>query len=262
MKIAAIQMDVAYGQPEVNFAHTEEKIKEAAGLGADIAVLPEMWNTGYDLTRLQETADHNGEKTKAILQRLSSQLQIAIVGGSVATKKAGGYYNSMYVANKSGEIIAEYDKAHLFRLMDEHHYLQPGNTVNVFTLDGVKMGGMICYDLRFPEWFRLYALKGAQIIFVPAQWPDARIDHWKTLLQARAIENQCFVVAVNRVGMDPNNAFNGNSMIIAPWGKVLWTGENKEMIHVEEIDLQEVRDVRERIPVFQDRRENMYDYRA
>ncbi|TQR16212.1 carbon-nitrogen family hydrolase [Psychrobacillus vulpis] len=258
MKVACVQLDIAFGNPKENFITVEKKIRDAASLGADIIVLPEMWNTGYDLTRLAEIADVEGEDTKRLLTKLSKELSIHIVGGSVSTKKGDNFFNTMYVVNSLGEIIAEYDKAHLFKLMDEHHYLEAGNGKNLFSLDGIEMGGIICYDLRFPEWIRSHVLDGAKIIFVPAQWPDKRIDHWKILLQARAIENQCYVVAVNRVGKDPNNSFNGNSMVIAPWGEILWTGENEETVKVVELTLSEIEEVRKRIPIFQDRRETLY----
>ncbi|WP_313890863.1 carbon-nitrogen family hydrolase [Psychrobacillus sp.] len=258
MKIACVQLDIAFGEPKDNFSKVENKICEAASLGAEIVVLPEMWNTGYDLTRLEEIADVEGIETKNLFSKLSKELQIHIVGGSVSTKKGGKFYNTMYVTNASGELIAEYDKAHLFKLMDEHLYLEAGNEKNLFTLDGIKMGGIICYDLRFPEWTRAHTLNGAKIMFIPAEWPDKRIDHWKTLLQARAIENQSFVVAVNRVGQDPNNTFDGNSMVIAPWGEVLWTGANEETVEIIEVNLAEIEEVRSRIPVFQDRREELY----
>lgn len=258
MKVACVQLDIAFGAPKENFLKVEEKVREAASLGAKIVVLPEMWNTGYDLKRLKEIADLEGETTKKLFSRLSKELNIHIVGGSVSTKKGEQFYNTMYVTNSHGEIISEYNKAHLFKLMDEHHYLEEGNEKNLFTLDGIKMGGIICYDLRFPEWIRTHVLSGAKVMFIPAQWPDARIDHWKILLQARAIENQIFIIAVNRVGSDPNNSFNGNSMVIAPWGEVLWVGENEEKVKIVDIDINEIEDVRKRIPIFQDRREVLY----
>ncbi|PAV28267.1 carbon-nitrogen hydrolase [Virgibacillus profundi] len=258
MKIAAVQIDVCYGEPDKNFPRVEEKITEAAAQGANIVVLPEMWNTGYDLARLEEIADVEGKRTKELFTRLSKELGIHIIGGSVSTRKGNEFFNTMYVVNKHGEIISSYDKAHLFKLMDEHHYLQQGNQLHVFSLDNVQMGGVICYDIRFPEWLRKHVLEGANLLFVPAQWPAARIDHWRILLQARAIENQCFVIGVNRVGEDPNNTFNGQSMVIAPWGEVIWIGENKETIGIIDLQLQEVEEVRKRIPVFQDRREDLY----
>ena len=258
LKVACVQLDIDFGNPQANFSKVEKKIREAALLGAKIVVLPEMWNTAYDLTRLNEIADVEGEQTKSLFKKLSREYQISIVGGSVSTKKSGEFYNTMYVTNEAGEIVAEYDKAHLFKLMDEHHYLEAGNSKNLFDLAGIQMAGIICYDLRFPEWIRVHTLNGAKIVFVPAQWPDKRIDHWKILLQARAIENQCFIVAVNRVGSDPNNSFNGNSMIIAPWGEVLWVGGNEEMIQIVDVQIEQIEEVRTRIPVFSDRREELY----
>ncbi|MEK5215561.1 carbon-nitrogen family hydrolase [Psychrobacillus sp. FSL H8-0487] len=258
MRIACVQLNIAFGDPKENFRKVEEKVRKAAMLNAEIVVLPEMWNTGYDLTNLEEIADVNGEDTKSLLARLAKELHIHIIGGSVSTKRGNHFFNTMYVVNNIGEVIAEYDKAHLFKLMDEHLYLEAGTDKNIFTLNDVDMGGVICYDLRFPEWFRTHSLAGAKVIFVPAQWPAGRIDHWKILLQARAIENQCFIVAVNRVGEDLNNSFNGNSMVIAPWGEVLWLGAEEETIGLVEINLDEVDEVRKRIPVFQDRRVDIY----
>lgn len=258
MKVACVQLDIVFGKPKENFRNVKEKIREAASLGAKIVVLPEMWNTGYDLTRLDEIADVEGQDTKKLFSQLSKDLKIYIVGGSVSTKKGDKFYNTMYVSSDSGEIVSEYNKAHLFKLMDEHLYLEEGNQKNLFSIDGVEMGGIICYDLRFPEWTRVHVLDGAKVLFIPAQWPDKRIDHWKTLLQARAIENQIFIVAINRVGHDPNNSFNGNSMVIAPWGEVLWVGENEETTHIVDINLNEIDEVRNTIPVFLDRREVLY----
>lgn len=260
MKIACVQMDIAFGEPEKNFAVAGKYIEEAAKAGADVIVLPEMWNTGYALNDLSSLADTNGEKTKQLLMETAKQYGVNIVGGSVAIKKEDGFYNTMYVANRTGEIIAEYDKAHLFKLMDEHLFMNAGQKANLFEIDGNTSGGVICYDLRFPEWIRRYTLKGAKVMFIPAQWPKPRIDHWQILLQARAIENQCFIVAVNRVGSDPNNEFNGHSMVVAPWGELLISGQSSEGIYYTDLDLEEVDRVRKTIPIYQDRRTELYDF--
>ena len=259
MKIAIVQIDISFADPVRNFAKVDKVIKEAVKVGTDVIVLPEMWNTGYALDRLDDLADANGEQTKKLLSRLAKEYSVNIVGGSVATKKNDKFYNTMYVFNRAGEVVSEYDKAHLFKLMDEHLFMSAGEQANIFTLDGVMCGGIICYDLRFPEWTRTHVLQGAAIMFVPAQWPKIRIDHWQLLLQARAIENQCYVVAVNRTGFDPKNEFNGHSMVIAPWGDVLLSGEAGEDIFYTDLDLQEVKRVREAIPVFKDRRTNLYE---
>lgn len=258
MKIACVQMDIDYGNPAENFVVVKKYIEEAVTTGADTIVLPEMWNTGYALSTLDSLADMDGVETKELLSSLAKKHKVNIVGGSVSTKRDGKFYNTMYVVGRKGQMIAEYDKAHLFQLMDEHLYMEPGQSVNRFTLDGIECGGVICYDIRFPEWIRTHVLYGAKIMFIPAEWPKKRIDHWQLLLQARAIENQCFIVAVNRVGNDPNNEFNGHSMVIAPWGELLVAKNEEEGIYYANIDLDEVEKVRSTIPVFQDRREELY----
>lgn len=257
MKIGCIQLNVGFGKVDENFARTEEKIRETANQGAEIIVLPEMWNTGYALERLPELADEDGVRTKAFLASLAKELSVHIVGGSVATKKGDKFYNTMYTFDKNGELVGEYSKAHLFRLMDEHLYLEAGDEMNRFKLGDIEAAGVICYDIRFPEWLRAHALEGAKVLFVPAQWPTPRIDHWKTLLQARAIENQCFVIAVNRISKKVEN-FNGQSMIIQPWGEVLWVGADDEEVTVIDVDFSIVDEVRGRIPVYDDRRPGLY----
>lgn len=259
MKVACVQSDIVFGEPKENFKNVEKQIREAASSGANLVVLPEMWNSGYDLTRLEEIADVNGEEAKKLLSKLSKELNLHIVGGSVSINRGDKFYNTMYVTNTFGEVVAEYDKAHLIKLMDEHLYFEAGNEKNLFTLDGIQMGGIICYDLRFPEWTRVHSLNGAKVMFVPAQWPTKRIDHWKILLQARAIENQSYIIAVNRVGSDPHNEFGGNSMVISPWGEILWNGGDAECVQIVDINLEEIDDVRGRIPVFSDRREEIYN---
>lgn len=257
MKLGCIQLQVAFGDVEKNFSRVEELVREAANKGAEIVILPEMWNTSYALEKLEGLADVDGERTKAFLSQLAKELHVHIVGGSVATKKGDKFYNTMLVYNNEGELVGEYDKAHLFRLMDEHLYLSSGNTQNNFKLGDLDAAGVICYDIRFPEWLRLHALNGAKVLFVSAQWPTARIDHWKTLLQARAIENQCFVVAVNRISRNKDN-FNGQSMVIEPWGEILWTGGEDEELAIVDVDFSKVDEVRTRIPVYDDRRPELY----
>lgn len=258
MKLACIQMDIAFGDPETNFKKVADYLKEAAANSADTIVLPEMWNTGYALTKLDALADST-KRTKKFLTDFAKKHKVNIVGGSVSTQKGQGFYNTMYVADHTGKLVAEYDKVHRFGLMDEHIHLEEGNSLGIFSLNGTECGCVICYDIRFPEWIRALALNGAKVIFVPAEWPLARIDHWRILLQARAIENQCFIVAVNRIGRDPENEFGGSTMIVAPWGEIRLDMAMQEGIGYAEIDLNEVEEVRKRIPVFADRRVSLYE---
>jgi len=257
MKLGCIQFKVATGDVEKNYARVNELVREAHAKGAELVVLPEMWNSSYALKKLDELADSNGERAKKFLSELAKELGVHIVGGSVSTKKGDKFYNTMYTFDKNGVLVGEYNKAHLFRLMDEHLYLEAGDEMNRFALGDIEAAGVICYDIRFPEWLRLHALNGAKVIFVSAQWPTPRIDHWKTLLQARAIENQCFIVAVNRTSHKPEN-FNGNSMVIEPWGEVLWTGDAEEELAIVDVDFDKVDEVRKKIPVYDDRRPELY----
>ena len=162
------------------------------------------------------------------------------------------------VFDKNGDQAGIYSKLHLFKLMDEHLYLAAGKEKGLFSLDDHKFAGLICYDIRFPEWVRAHALHGVEAMFIVAEWPIQRLEHWRALLIARAIENQCFVIACNRAGSDPNNKFAGHSMVIGPWGDVIAEGGEGEEILLAEIDLDEVKEARGKIPIFADRRPELY----
>lgn len=261
LRLALLQMDIAFGEPDLNRAHAAELIAEAAANGADLVVLPEMWNTGYSLENIQEIADHDGQETIALMSELAKEYNLNIHAGSVASLVDGKVYNSTYVFNRAGEIVGRYSKIHLFRLMDEEKYLEAGNTVGLFELEGVQVGTMICYDLRFPELTRTMSLNGAQIVFLPAEWPHPRLNHWRHLQLARAIENQMFVVSTNRVGTAGETAFFGHSMVVDPWGEVLVEGEETEQILYATVDLSVVPEIRSRIPIFEDRRPDLYTKR-
>ncbi|PFG06951.1 carbon-nitrogen family hydrolase [Bacillus sp. es.034] len=257
-KVGLAQMDIVFGNPEENKVRVEQWVKKAKEEGCGTVVLPELWSTGYDLTRIDEIADEEAEDSSSFLTSLSKKYSIHIIGGSVANKSTDGVRNTLLVTDANGVLVKRYSKLHLFKLMNEHHYLLPGEEDGAFSLDDTMMAGLICYDIRFPEWFRKHVLMGAKIVFVVAEWPAARIDHWQTLLRARAIENQCFVVACNRVGSDPDNEFGGSSLIIGPWGEILAKGTQSEQLVFAEINLQEVDRVRKQIPIFQDLRPDFY----
>lgn len=257
-KVACVQMDIAFGDPEENYKRVEKRLQEAADNGCQLVVLPELWTTGYDLTRLDEIADDNAEAAIAFLKEQAQKHQLHLVGGSVANRKEQGVENTLLVISKDGQLVKTYSKLHLFRLMEEEKFLQAGKEDGLFMLDGEQMAAFICYDIRFPEWMRKHVLNGANVLFVPAEWPLARVDHWRTLLIARAIENQSYVVACNRSGADPNNKFAGHSIIVDPWGEVIAeAGENEELL-IGEIDTEKVPEIRKRIPIFEDRRTEFY----
>lgn len=257
-KVGCIQMDIAYGDTVQNFKLAKQWFERAAEEKCTVVVLPELWTTGYDLTRLDEIAHEEGENVIQFLQDQAKKYGFHIIGGSVAKKTINGVYNTMYVIDKEGKLVHEYSKLHLFQLMDEHLYLQAGDDETIFTIDGEKAACFICYDIRFPEWLRKPVLKGAKVLFVVAEWPKQRLDHWRILLKARAIENQSYVIACNRVGEDTNNTFAGHSMIIDPWGTVLSEGSEKEELVIANINPDEIEEIRSRIPIFEDRRPKYY----
>jgi omega-amidase len=258
LKISCIQFDITFGNPELNFKRMREKIEVAALEQPDIMVLPELWTTGYDLTRLDEIADREGKETLSFLTQMAKEKNVHIVGGSIAKRTNEGVYNTMYIITKEGSLVTEYSKLHLFKLMDEHHYLQAGSGEGMFKLNDINCAGFICYDIRFPEWIRKHTSGGAEIIFVVAEWPSPRLSHWRSLLISRAIENQCYVVACNRAGKDPKNEFAGHSMIIDPWGEIIAEATDAETILSGEISTDKVQSVRKQIPIFLDRRPEFY----
>lgn len=251
-------MDIAFGDPDKNYQHAEKLIEIAMKENPDILVLPELWTTGYDLTRLDNIADINAKKTIDFLKTAAKKYQVHFVGGSVANRGEQGVKNTLLIINNEGKLIQKYSKLHLFKLMDEHLYLEAGEEKGIFEFDNRAFSGVICYDIRFPEWIRAHTASGAEAIFVVAEWPAPRLSHWRSLLIARAIENQCFVIACNRSGSDPNNEFAGHSMIIDPWGEIIAEAGPKEEIISAEIMLDLVKDIRKQIPIFEDRRPDLY----
>ncbi|MCR8634919.1 MULTISPECIES: carbon-nitrogen family hydrolase [Paenibacillus] len=258
--VALLQMDIAIGEPKLNFSKLEVMLEQAVQQGPkpDVILFPEMWNTGYALDRIHELADTEGQQAHELLSAFSRKYGVNIIGGSIAEKKGDEIYNTIYAYDREGNRVADYSKIHLFRLMDEEKYLKEGKSLGQLQLDDIPAGMMICYDIRFPELSRKLALGGAQILFVPAEWPNPRLHHWRTLLMARAIENQMFVVSCNRVGISGTTEFFGHSMVIDPWGEVLAEGDETEQIIRAEIDMELVGQVRSRIPIFEDRRPTLY----
>lgn len=258
MKVAALQCNAVLGDVEQNYAHMAETIEAAATHGADIVVLPEMWNTGFYPGHVADLADEEGVRTKTMLVHAAKTYHIHLVGGAVACKRNGKLYNTTYIVNKSGDIVSSYDKVHLFTMGHEDQVFTAGNHANIFSLENIPMASMICYDLRFCEWARIAALRGAVILFVPAAWPIERLRHWQILNTARAIENQCFVVAVNACGQTGTYDFAGHSLIINPVGDILAEGGHDETILYATINPAEAVAARQRLHALADRRPALY----
>ena len=258
MIVACAQMDVALARPEENFAHAKELIRAAAP-GADTVMLPETWNVGFfPRENLSEMADRDTERVRSELGALAAELKINLVAGSVANLRDGKVYNTACVFDRTGACIAQYDKTHLFTPMGEHEYFTPGDHLCTFTLDGVKCGLIICYDLRIPELTRSLALQDIELLFVPAEWPGIRRAHWQTLNRARAIENQIFLACCNGCGTAGETVYGGSSAIYDPWGTILAEAGEHEEIITADCDFAVKEQIRNSIHVFRDRRPEIY----
>jgi predicted amidohydrolase len=258
LTISLGQMDVKLGEPDTNLATVARMTAVASQHHADIIVFPELWSTGYDLENGAKYATPTDAGIFAEVAKLARQHQIAILGSCLSDLGAGRIGNTAVYFNILGQPLGTYSKTHLFRLMDEEQYLSPGDGRTLIQTEWGLMGLAICYDLRFPELFRAYALAGAQLVFLPSEWPHPRLAHWQTLLRARAIENQMFMVACNRVGNSKNTNFFGHSCIIDPWGEAVIEGGEEEGVLTAVIDLSKVAEVRAKIPIFKDRRPDVY----
>ena len=259
MKVACLQMDMLLAKPEENFSHAAELVKQAMKDKPDVLVLPETWNTGFfPRENLQALCDRDGSRVRQVFGALAAQYQVNIVAGSVSNLRDGRVYNTAMVFDRTGVCIASYDKTHLFTPMGEDNYYTPGDRLCSFTLDGVKCGLIICYDVRFPELTRSLTLPGLDMLFVVSQWPKVRTFHLRSLTTARAIENQMFLVCCNSCGTAGQTVYGGNSAIIDPWGETVALAGETEEILTADCDLQILTNIRGSIPVFRDRRPSLY----
>jgi predicted amidohydrolase len=254
------QIDICLGDRAGN----QERVREWMALCKPspyptIIVLPEMWDVGYALERKNELADDEGREAAFFLGGLARQYGVWFAGGSVLARTAGCIVNRAQVVDPSGRLVAQYDKVHLVPMMDEPLHLIGGNARCLFPVAGTTACCAVCYDLRFCEFIRRCALDGARALFVSAQWPEERIDHWIALLRARAIENMMYVLACNRIGQSGGVRFGGNSMAIDPWGVVLRQGsaDAEESMFVS-FDPADADRIRKQLKVFDMRRPELY----
>ena len=246
MRVTILQRNIAWADPAANVRMADEAMDRNPG--SDLYVLPEMFSTGF-CTLPEGIAEPADSPTLAWMKSKSAAVGAAIAG-SVAVTEGGRYYNRFYFVRPDGS-VTQYDKKHLFTFGGEHEHFTAGSDRVVAEWKGVRILLEICYDLRFPIWSRN---KGDydMIIYV-ASWPTPRVEAWKALLTARAIENQCYVVGVNRVGTDPSNDYIGPSRIIDPYGRIMAEcDEGVEMEAAAEVDMDVLVAFRERFPVLND----------
>lgn len=228
MKVSILQFKSTLGAIDENFS-TASRLIEAAK-NSDVLILPELWSTGYYPVPVADYADVDGQRTKNFLCAAAKNFGVNIIGGSLIVQSGVKIFNRSLIADRRGEIVATYDKAHLFSFAHENDVFSAGDKVVTVELDGVRCGIAICYDLRFPEFIRQLALDGAEIIFIPAAWSLKRLTPRQILTKARAIENQVFIVFANSAGL---------SEVVNPCGEVIALSGRGEEILTADIDLNE-----------------------
>jgi predicted amidohydrolase len=252
---AAIQFNVKQGDVDANLDYVREALVRVSAKGANLAVLPEMWSSGFSYKDLNELALRTQGIVEELLE-LSSRLKLVIIG-SMPEPNGDKVFNTVYVLD-NGSVVGVYRKMHLFSLLGEERAFSGGNSWLCANTSLGKIGVIICYDLRFPELSRRLAVEGAEVICVPAQWPKPRQEHWYTLLRARAMENQLFIVACNACGIIGKLDFFGKSMIIDAKGDLLAEADEREREISAPLDMQAMTTWREQIPCFNDRKPECY----
>jgi omega-amidase len=225
VRIAVAQMDCRPGDVHRNAENAAELIGEAADQDADVVVLPELADVGYVMAKIELASRPWGDSEYlATIMEHSARRGVVAVSG-ISERVGDQVYNSVVVTDGPGSILATYRKVHLFGPGGEHEVFSAGSRVSQFSLFGMVASIAICFDLRFPLMFRKLAQAGTQLFLVPSAFPFPRLRHWSTLLSARAIENQCYVAAANRVGSDGGVTFCGASVVVDPYGTVLASGD-------------------------------------
>lgn len=256
LRVAAIQTDIVWEQPSANFERLAVKLRTAASAGARLLVLPEMYSYGFSMATDRIAEPHDGPSV-AFLREQAMTLGVWVCGTlpeRPAADPSGDARpsNTFVLAQPDGE-LHRYRKRHPFSFANEHEHYLAGDGLLTVDIEGVRTSPFICYDLRFADDFWELATR-TDLYLVVANWPQRRREHWQTLLRARAIENQAWVIGVNRVGEGGELAYSGDSMIIDPWGEVIVAASRDETTLIADVDAERVADARTRFPVLADRR--------
>ena len=229
MQVVGVQSDIQWEDREANHKRVRRLVEAARPQRGGIIVLPEMFASGFSMNTAA-TTDAPAGKSSTFVSALAKEVGVYVVAGVVNSyqRDSACHCNESLIVSPDGKEVARYQKIHPFTLGGESDHYQAGEKIVVTDVGGWKVCPFVCYDLRFPEIFRVGASKGAELFVVIANWPAARVHHWTTLLQARAIENQAYVVGVNRAGKDPKFEYPGRSLIVDPTGKVVADAGDRE----------------------------------
>ncbi len=249
LTVTLVQSDIAWQDSERNIDAFDQKIDQISD-STDLIILPEMFTTGFTMNASKLAETMNGSSVNWMKQK-AYQKSAAIIG-SLIIEEAGQYYNRLIWMNPDGS-VNKYDKKHLFAMAEEDKYYSPGKDKLIVSYKGWNICPLVCYDLRFPVWSRNVNLQYDLLIYI-ASWPNRRAYDWNTLLRARAIENQSYVIGVNRIGSDGNSLpYNGDSCIIDPgWNQTLFHHANTEITYTTTLSYTHLIKVRDKLPFSKD----------
>ncbi len=256
MKAFLVQLDPVWEDKGANLARVQNLLAAEQIPPNSLIVLPEMFATGFSLN-LPATIDQSPSGTEAFLQKLATTYHSTVVGGVVREGKQFKGRNEAVVFGPSGELVARYCKLHPFTHGGEADQHEKGENIVFFEWGGLVAAPFVCYDLRFPEAFRRATTRGAELLIVIALWPARRVEHWVTLLKARAIENQAWVIGVNRCGVEPDLIYPGRSLVVNPHGEIVADAGSIEGVTSAEIDAAVLRQWRKDFPALKDIRQDL-----
>lgn len=264
MKVLVVQNNAVLNNKSTNFDRVEKLLEPYLNVETDLIVLPEVWAVGWDCSTFKDAAEPPGDcPTIEFLKYLAYHHEALVVGGSYIRKtKDGEYKNTCPVISGSGQVVALYDKMHLFshKGSQEHKYVSHGDSLLMLNTGETKIGLTVCYDIRFPEIFRQYSLNGAEILINTAAWGRNKLLHWEIMQKARAIENQCYMLSADQTGLIKDNEYNlGHSMVISPWGDVTGSLGEEEGCILADLDLEKLRELRRTFPLLSDRRNQVFN---
>ena len=251
MNTHLVQIDSIWEDRPANHAKARKLIAVANPQPGSLIILPEMFSTGFSMN-LPVTAEEEGGATEQFLREIAAEYQSCVIGGLVTPAAGGRGMNQALAIAPDGEILARYTKNHPFSMGGEEKVHVAGTSVSLFEWQGLKIAPLICYDLRFPELAREAVRAGAEVLIYIAAWPVKRIQHWITLLQARAIENLCYVIGVNRCGTDPQFTYSGRSLVVDPHGIIITDAAEQERVVSAQLDPKVARDWRSQFPALKD----------
>ena len=256
VRICSAQIAGTWDNPMATLEKIRPLVHHAAASGAHLICFPEQFATGWDPRSTNHAEELNG-RIVSTLREMARENAIAILG-SLRETGAGYPKNSAAVIGKTGELLATYRKIHLFTPGGEDRGFAPGSELGIFRLGQLTCGLAICYDLRFPELFRIYARHGVQAVFVPSAWPASRRKHWELFITARACENQMYVTGINTTGTTPVDSYSGGSMTADPDGTIIARANEAEQLLFCDLDPGLVESVRTAFPVAKDCKSELY----